>query len=108
MMKKRKKNFLGVDDFFSSENKKRKFPFLIDMTVAMWRSIARPIVSITEMTIGSALNSLIRFEISHPYSKETQRRKDEFPFVVDMQEMWKKLMKSLNEINPLPKIAKSQ
>ena len=105
-MKKKKK--LGIADSLSSENNKKKFPFLIDMTVTMWRSIARPVVSITEMTLGSALSSLIRFEISHPYSKKTQQRKDEFPFVVDMQEMWKKLIKSMNEMNPLPKLTKNQ
>jgi len=104
----KKKFDLGFDDYFGSGDKRKRFPFLIDMTVTMWRNIARSIVSITEMTLGSALNSLIKFEISHPNSKETQRRKDEFPFVVDMQEMWKKLMKSMNEMNPLPKITKSQ
>ncbi|MDR1984608.1 MAG: hypothetical protein LBQ28_07285 [Prevotellaceae bacterium] len=105
----KKKFFLGFDDFFGSRNnRKKKFPFLVDMTVAMWRSISRPIVSITEMTLGSALNSLIRFEISHPYSKETQRRKDEFPFAVDMQDMWKKLMKSMNNMKILPKLPKNQ
>lgn len=99
----KKKFILGFDDFFSSADKKRKFPFLLDMSVAMWRNIARSIVSITEMTLGSALNSLIRFEISHPYSKKTQRRKDDFPFAVDMQDAWKKLMTSMNGIHLLPK-----
>ena len=105
----KKKFFLGFDDFFGSTGeKKRRFPFLIDMTVTMWRSIARPIVSITELTLGSALNSLIRFEISHPYSKETQRRKDDFPFVVDMQETWQKLMKSMNDMVLFQKLTKNQ
>jgi len=108
----KKRFFLGFDDFFGSENKrKKKFPFLIDMTVTMWHNIARPIVSITELTLGSALNSLIRFEISHPYSKETQQRKDEFPFAVDMHatwETWKKLIKSMNGMNILPKLTKNQ
>ncbi|MDR3287296.1 MAG: hypothetical protein LBT27_07630 [Prevotellaceae bacterium] len=104
----KKKFFLGFDDFFGSGHKKRKFPFLVDMTVTMWRSISRPIVSITEMTLGSALSSLIRFEIEHPNSKETQRRKDEFPFAVDMTDMWKKLMKSMNDMKILPKLPKNQ
>jgi hypothetical protein len=108
MKNMKKKFFLGFDDFFDSVTEKRKFPFLVDMTVAMWRNIARSIIAITELTIGSALSSLIRFEISHPYSKETQRRKDEFPFAVDMQEMWKKLMKSMNDIKLLPKLPKNQ
>ncbi|MDR0420257.1 MAG: hypothetical protein LBH30_02220 [Prevotellaceae bacterium] len=99
----KKKIFLGCDDFFGSGNRKKRFPFLVDMTVVMWRNISRTVVSITEMTLGSTLNSLIRFEISHPYSKKTQRRKDEFPFAVDMHDMWKKLMKSMNSMQILPK-----
>ncbi|MDR1551857.1 MAG: hypothetical protein LBS69_00110 [Prevotellaceae bacterium] len=105
---KKKKFFWGFDDFFGYRNRKNKFPFLVDMSVAAWRNISRSIVSFTEMTLGSTLNSLIRFEISHPYSKETQRRKEEFPFAVDMQEMWKKLMKSMNNMKVLQKLPKSQ
>jgi hypothetical protein len=102
------KNILSCNDFSGLEKSKKRFPFLIDMTVTMWCNITRSIVSITELTLGSALNSLIRFEISHPYSKETQRRKDEFPFSVDMQETWKKLLKSLNDMKLLPKLPKNQ
>jgi hypothetical protein len=105
---KTKRFFLGFDDFFYLGKKKKKFPFLVDMSVAAWRNISRTIVSFTEMTLGSTLNSLIRFEISHPYSKETQRRKDEFPFAVDMQDMWKKLMKSMNNMKVLQKLPKNQ
>jgi hypothetical protein len=104
----KKKIFLGFDDFFGSGRRKNKFPFLVDMTVAMWLNISRTVVSFTEATLGSTLNSLIRFEISHPYSKETQRRKDEFPFAVDMQDMWQKLMKSMNNMKVLPKLPKNQ
>lgn len=106
-MKKIKK-ILDLDDFFGLENKKRRFPFLIDTTVTRWRIIARSIIAITEQTLGSALNALIRFEISHPYSKETQRRKDEFPFAVDMQETWKRLRKSMTDISLLQKLTKNQ
>jgi hypothetical protein len=106
-MKKNK----SYDTFTNSEicrERKKNFPFLVDMTIAMWRSISRPIVSITELTLGSALNALIRFEISHPNSKEIQQRKDDFPFAVDMQEMWKKLLRSMNDVKILPKSTKKQ
>ncbi|MDR2125311.1 MAG: hypothetical protein LBP63_00595 [Prevotellaceae bacterium] len=105
---KKKRFALGFDDFLGLRNRKKKFPFLVDMSVAAWRNISRTVVSFTEMTLGSTLNALIRFEISHPYSKETQRRKDEFPFAVDMQEMWKKLMKSMNNMKTLQKFPKNQ
>jgi hypothetical protein len=110
-MKVMKKKFKSYDEFTNSEigrERKKNFPFLVDMTIAMWRSISRPIISITEMTLGSALNALIRFEISHPNSKEIQQRKDDFPFAVDMQDMWKKLMRSMNDMKILPKLTKNQ
>jgi hypothetical protein len=104
----KKRLYLGFDDFFSFGNRKKKFPFFIDMSVTAWQKISHTIISFTEMTLGYTLNSLIRFEISHPYSKKTQRRKDEFPFAVDMQEMWKKIMQSMNNMKVLQKLPKNQ
>jgi hypothetical protein len=110
-MKKLFMKRLGFDYFLSSNSKEKKktFPFLVDMTVAMWRGISTAVISITEMTVGSALNALIKFEISHPYNEETQKRKDDFPFKVEFDKAaLDKLKKSISDLNFIPNSSKNQ